>query len=358
MQAARLLHAGSVRLLLKLSVVHSVTDPSKLQGDPSADGPYNLFVLRASSSPSPSHGSWNFFQASYYCPPSSARHPLPRATASSSSDARLEENSERRPATPSMTPTTPPSAACQASPGGPHCPPSRSAAAPARASRRASRRGRSSSRARSSATARASPVPDSGSAAHPAGLFSGRCRYRVAARDAGIGPRGRLSPPAPPPASAATSVPPPSARGAEPRPGPDGSDVTASSPRAGPREPRPPRGEGRRARAAEPGRAGPRGPVGGLVSWLRAAGTGRGSREGRGGAGRDRRSAARGQGGPRPLRAGRRAVCGRPAGRIPAGTFKHTAGGALGRGARGPGSPERRSGGRGPPGDAEEEVTA
>lgn len=45
-----------------------------------------------------------------------------------------------------MTPTTPPSAGTsryQAFPGRPHCPPSRSAATPARASRRASRRGRS-----------------------------------------------------------------------------------------------------------------------------------------------------------------------------------------------------------------------
>lgn len=45
-----------------------------------------------------------------------------------------------------MTPTTPPSAGTgryQASPHRPHCPPNRSAAAPARASRRASRRGRS-----------------------------------------------------------------------------------------------------------------------------------------------------------------------------------------------------------------------
>lgn len=175
-----------------------------------------------------------------------------------------DKNPDRRPAAPLMTPTTPPSAGaglCQASSAG---------LTAHRAGRRLPRPVPPAERAgeggplpgsppcnRAGRAAPASPVPDSGSAAHPAGLCSGRCRSGVAARDAGIGPRGSSSPPAPPPVSAATSVPPPSARGAEPRPGPDGSDVTEGRPRGGPRGPRPPAWEGAaRGRAGEGGSSG------------------------------------------------------------------------------------------------------
>lgn len=53
---------------------------------------------------------------------------------------------------------------------------------------------------------------------------------------------------------------------------------------------------------------------------------------------------------------GGEAVCGRPVGRIPIGTFKHTGGGVLNRGSAGACPLERRSSGRSPRSDAEEEV--
>lgn len=140
MQAARLLHTGSVSLL-----THAVTDPSKLQGDPSAGGPYSLSVLTVHAhltghgiSPKP---------LSVAPPhPTPARHPLPQAMVSSSSDARLRQESRSAARRPINDPDY--SAFCWRRPlpgllRRPHRPPSRPPAAPARASRRASRRGRS-----------------------------------------------------------------------------------------------------------------------------------------------------------------------------------------------------------------------
>lgn len=121
MQAPGFLHTGSGWLLLKLSLTHTVTEPSKLQGDPSAAGPYHLLVLRASGSQAHLAGHGIFPKALGVAPPTPARHPLPRAMVSSSSDARLDENPERRPAAPLMTPATPPSAGaglCQTCPAG------------------------------------------------------------------------------------------------------------------------------------------------------------------------------------------------------------------------------------------------
>lgn len=94
---------------------------------------------------------------------------------------------------------------------------------------------------------RASPVPASGSAAHPAGLASRALqdqgwRPRTLDRSGlellGL-PRRRL-PQLPPPYLPRPTEP-------ESRPGPDGSDVTAGTPTPGrPAQPRPPAGVGRR----------------------------------------------------------------------------------------------------------------
>lgn len=240
-----------------------------------------------------------------------------------------------------MTPTTPPSAGTgryQASPRRPHCPPSRSAAAPARASRRASRRGRSTP-----GLASLQPCGPrrpgltgprlwlSGPSGRPLlwlqeqGRGSGRrdwsARDLLASRTASC---LQLPPPYPRP------------RPEEPNLGQARTEVTSRrQPWGRARELHPPVWEGA-ARAR-------RSPVGRVLwgrwevslSWLRDLGTGRGSCKGgggRSGIGRDRLSAAWGQGVPHLLCRGRQAVWGRPVEQIPAGTFKNTAGGALNQG--------------------------
>lgn len=88
----------------------------------------------------------------------------------------------------------------------------------------------------------------------------------------------------------------------------------------------------------EPRRAGPLGRVGGVIKLARGSGDRKRLLQRWGGAERNREGPAErnvGAGCAAPfLRGGgeRRAVWGRSVGRIPAGTFKHTAGGALNQG--------------------------
>lgn len=139
--------------------------------------------------------------------------------------------------------------------------------------------------------------------------------------------------------SAATSVPPPSARGAEPRSGRSGSDVMTDSLGGGPRELHPPAWEGAAGSRRSPGGRVLWGRWEVSLSWLGDLGTGRGSCKGgggRSGIGRDWLSATgAGCAAPSLREGGRRSVWGRPVGRIPAGTFKLSAGGALNQGSAG-----------------------
>lgn len=94
------------------------------------------------------------------------------------------------------------------------------------------------------------------------------------------------------------------------------------------------------ALAAEPRGAGPLGPVGGLVKLARGSGDRKRLLQRWGRAERNReglveRDVGAGCAAPSLREGGRRAVWGRPVGRIPAGTFKHTAGGALNQGSAG-----------------------
>lgn len=161
--------------------------------------------------------------------------------------------------------------------------------------------------------------------------------------------------------SAATSVPPPSARGAEPRSGPSGSDVMTDSLGGGPRELHPPAWEGAAGSRRSPGGRVLWGRWEVSLSWHGDLGTGRGSCKGgggRGGIGRDWLSAT-GAGCAAPsLREGGGGLSGgdRWGGSL-RGPLNSVQEGRLTRGARGPVPLERRSGGRGPPSDAEEEVT-
>lgn len=91
--------------------------------------------------------------------------------------------------------------------------------------------------------------------------------------------------------------------------------------------------------AAEPRRAGPLGPVGGLVKLARGSGDRKRLLQRWGRAERNREGLVDRDGG-RVCRTffaggGRRSVWGRPVGRIPAGTFKLSAGGALNQGSAG-----------------------
>lgn len=181
----------------------------------------------------------NFSKPRSFLPPPTHSHPLPKALARSmppSPDATVPDANpkgwlsiQQRPQpprpllTPSRLPAPPhpgraslsPSPPVRRSPG-PRLPTGRAEAAglalsPLRipGSQTPQPRGPAPTPAPTARFARASPVPDSGSAAHPAGLAS-RCAAGsgVAARDAGLVGAGSPRPPAPPPPTAATSVPP------------------------------------------------------------------------------------------------------------------------------------------------------
>lgn len=190
-------------------------------------------------------------------PPSS----LPRATVSSSSDARLDENLERRPATPLMTPNY--SAFCWhwALPGlpgqaslptdpGRHCP--SPCLPPGEPERKVHSRDRIPAAVRAAAPwPHRSPTPAQRPIrpASPRGAAGAGSRpgTQGLVRAAASRLPHRLLP------SPATSVPPPSAREADLRSGPNGSDVTTDGPGGGLRELRPPAWEGgRRARRGAP----------------------------------------------------------------------------------------------------------
>lgn len=283
LQAPGFLDTGSGWLLLKLSLTHTVTEPSKLQGDPSAAGPYHLVVLRASGSPSPSRGSWNFSQGSRCCPP----HPRPPSSSPSHGQLLLRRQARRECRTAARRPINDPSysAFCRRRPlpdlpGRPHCPPSRSATAPARASRRASRRGRSAPGLATLQTAQAAaPQPHRSPtrAQRPIRPASSRGAAEAGSRPGtqGLVRAGasrlphRLLPQLPPPY--------PRPQPAEPNLGQTRTEVTSrrAAPGAGRGSPAHRHGRGRAARATEPGRAGPLGRgVGGCggreasLSWL------------------------------------------------------------------------------------------